>query len=168
MLESLRHISFFQDFTVEQLKLLQPIFESYTCPPGTIIIQEGAGAEYLYIILRGRAKVQYKPYDGTPITVTHLKEGDVFGWSAVVGSSTYTSSIVSEESIEAIRVRGDDLRQICLEHPETGREVLDRLAHMVSTRWRNARDQVNSMLNEGMKKRRSSGPHSQTSNTLSP
>lgn len=154
MLESLRHISFFQDFTTEQLKLLQPVFESYQCPPGTAIIREGEPAEYLYIILRGKVKVQYKPYDGSLITLTHLKEGDVFGWSAVIGSSTYTSSIVSEEEIDAIRVRGDDLRQICLQEPETGREVLDRLAQMVSSRWWNAREQVNSMLSEGMKKPR--------------
>ncbi len=154
MLESLRQISFFQDFTTEQLKLLQSVFEAYQCPPGVTIIREGEPAEYLYIILRGKVKVQYKPYDGSLITLTHLKEGDVFGWSAVIGSSTYTSSIVSEEEIDAIRVRGDDLRQICLEEPETGREVLDRLAQMVSSRWWNAREQVNSMLNEGMKKPR--------------
>lgn len=154
MLESLRHISFFQDLSGEQLKLLQAVFEPYQCPAGSTIIREGEPAEYLYIILRGKVKVQYKPYDGSLITLTHLKEGDVFGWSAMIGSSAYTSSIVSEEEIDAIRVRGDDLRQICLNEPETGREVLDRLAQRVSSRWQNAREQVNSMLSEGMKKRR--------------
>ena len=39
----------------------------------------------MYLILDGVALLQYKPYDSGLITLTHLREGDAFGWSAVIG-----------------------------------------------------------------------------------
>ncbi|MDP2776017.1 MAG: hypothetical protein Q8O48_00100, partial [Anaerolineales bacterium] len=91
--------------------------------------------------------IQYKPYDGPVIMLTRLHAGDVFGWSAVVGSLKYTSSIVSESEIEAIRIRGNQLWEMVAEHPETGRLIIDRLARIVSPRWENAHMQIQSLLN---------------------
>ncbi len=85
MLESLTHIPLFEDLASDQLALLEPLFESYKCPPDTTIFEQGDLAEYLYLILEGSVSIRYKPYDGPPIKVTHLREGNVFGWSAVVG-----------------------------------------------------------------------------------
>jgi len=152
MLESLTHIPLFEDLASDQLALLEPLFESYKCPPDTTIFEQGDLAEYLYLILEGSVSIRYKPYDGPPIKVTHLREGNVFGWSAVVGSAYYTSSIVSEATLEAVRIRGEDLLNLLLQQPEFGKIVLDRLARVVSVRWKNARTQVQSILNQGLAK----------------
>lgn len=133
------------------LDLLQPLFESYACQAGTVILQQGKPADYLYLIVSGSAEVSYKPYDGNPITVTHVERGGLFGWSAVVGSEKYTSSTIAIEALEAVRVRGSDLRKFCVEHPEVGREILERLANSVSGRWKDAWEQVKSILSQGMK-----------------
>lgn len=152
MFESLTLVPLFQDLEADQLALLEPLFELYTCPPDTVIFEQGDLAAHLYLILDGIAAIQYKPYDGPPILVTHLRPGDIFGWSAVVGSPYYTSGILSESALTAIRIRGATLRHLCLQHPETGRSVLERLARAVSARWKNARTQVQSMLDNGMVK----------------
>ena len=150
MLESLMNIPLFEEFSPRQLELLKPLFELYSCPKGTVIFEQGGNATYLYLILKGNVEIQYKPYDGPPIILTRLKAGDVVGWSAVVGSPAYTSSIRSTEAFEAIRIRGADLVWLCREHPHTGSVILDRLAHVVSTRWKNARLQVKSMLRDSV------------------
>lgn len=90
--------------------------------------------------------ILYKPYDGPKITLTHLHEGDIFGWSSVLGSSTYTSDAQSTTNIETLRIRGADLRRFYFEHPNAGRSVLDKLAESVSPRWMNAKDQIQNML----------------------
>lgn len=144
------NIPLFEGFSPRQIKLLEPLFELYSCPNGTVIFEQGGKAAYLYLILKGNVEIQYKPYDGPPIILTHLKAGDVVGWSAVVGSPAYTSSIRSTESLEAIRIHGTDLVWLCKEHPTTGGVILDRLARVVSTRWKNARLQVKSMLRDGV------------------
>jgi CRP-like cAMP-binding protein len=171
MLDSLKHISLFQDLQHPQLAQLDPLFEFYTCPPKTLIFAQGDPVSHLYIILSGAVSIVYKPYDGPSITLTHLGVGDAFGWSAVVGSSRYTSGIVSDTRLEAVRIRGSDLWDLCVEHPQTGEMVLDRLARIVSTRWKNAHEQVHSMLDaarenatDAQKKREKGHNMSATSN----
>lgn len=150
MLDAELKTPFLQDLTSEQLKLLDPLFETFSAPAGTVIFEQGDTAAYLYIIVHGTVGIQYKPYDGPKITLTHLRAGDVFGWSSVVGASTYTSGILSKTRLDALRIRGRDLRQLCLDHPEIGRVILEKLAEAVSPRWKNAREQVHAMLKNNM------------------
>ncbi len=147
MLDSLPRLPLFHGFGPARIALLKPLFETFICAPGTMIFEQGDPAQYLYLLLKGDVVIQYKPYDGPPIILTRLRAGDVFGWSAVVGSPKYTSSVVSESEIEAIRIRGNQLWEMVAEHPETGRLIIDRLARIVSPRWENAHMQIQSLLN---------------------
>src|SRR5215210_4962448 len=133
------------------VNLLKPLFEPYSCIAGTSVIQQGAPADYIYLVLEGTAEVSFKPYDGIPITVSHVGKDGLFGWSAVVGSQTYTSSVRAIEKLETLRIRGSELRKLCLDHSDAGKDILERLATGVSSRWENAHEQVKSILASGMK-----------------
>ncbi|MDP1544566.1 MAG: cyclic nucleotide-binding domain-containing protein [Anaerolineales bacterium] len=147
MLYSLPYIPLFQDLTPAQTTLLKSLFEDFSCPAGTVIFEQGDPAQFLYLILTGRVAIHYKPYDGPPLVVTRLNEGDVFGWSAVIGSPKYTSSIISEGELTAIRIHRKELWNLVDKYPETGRTIIDRLAHIVSPRWKNAHAQIQPLLN---------------------
>lgn len=151
MLENLPFLPLFQDLDPTQIELLKPLFDRFTCPAEVVILEQGTPATYLYLIIKGEVAIRYKPYDGPPITLTRLRDGDIFGWSAVVGSPQYTSSIVSETEIEAVRVRGNDLLKLLKDAPETGGIIMDRLARVVSFRWKNAHAQVQSLFNSTQK-----------------
>ena len=148
---SVRRIPALKNISVLRMKLLQPLFESFKCGAGTIILQQGTPADYLYLVIKGKAVISYKPYDGHSITVSHVEKGELFGWSAVVGSKIYTSSAVAIEELEAVRVRGSDLRKFCVEYPEAGTEILEKLASSVTGRWTNASEQVKSILMQGIR-----------------
>jgi CRP-like cAMP-binding protein len=150
MLQSLTHLPLFQELEPAQLALLEPLLDLYNCPPKTIVFDQGEPATHLYLILDGEVSILYKPYDGPPITLTHLRFGDAFGWSAVVGSTDYTSAIVSDTALEALRIRGTDLWDLCIEHPTTGEIILDRLARVVSSRWKNAHTEIHSILDRAL------------------
>ena len=152
MLELLPNIPLFQTLEPAQVDLLKPLFEQVICPPDTTVFEQGERASYLYLLIKGEVAIRYKPYDGSVITLTRLRAGDVFGWSAVVGSTHYTSSIVSETPIEALRIRGNHLLTLVREHPETGKIIVNRLASVVSSRWENAHEQVQSLLNSDRSK----------------
>jgi CRP-like cAMP-binding protein len=151
MIEPLLYIPIFQDLDPAQIALLKPLFEQFSCAADTVIFEQGTPATYLYLLIKGEVAIRYKPYDGPPIILTHLRDGDVFGWSALVGSPYYTSSIISETQVEAIRIRGIHLLKLLRDTPETGRTVIDRLARVVSSRWKNAYAQVQSLLNSEQK-----------------
>ena len=141
----------FKDLDEDQMESLRPFFEHLSCHAGTVVFQQGAPAEFLYFIVTGKVEVSFKPYDGSPMTVSHVEKGGLFGWSAVVGSEKYTSSATAIEEVEAFRVRGSELRKFCLEHPEAGKDILERLADGVSSRWKDAHKQVKSILAQGLK-----------------
>ena len=141
----------FNDMNTRHGNLLQPLFEPYSCGAGTSVIEQGTPADYLYLVLEGKAEVSFKPYDGIPITVSHVGKDGLFGWSAVVGSKTYTSSVRAIDRLKTLRIRGSELRKLCLDHPDAGKEILERLATVVSSRWENAHEQVKSILASGMK-----------------
>ncbi|HXG24910.1 MAG TPA: cyclic nucleotide-binding domain-containing protein [Chthonomonadales bacterium] len=155
MFSNLNLVPAFENLSNEYMDLLKPLFEAFSCRAGETVLLQGAPADYLYLILKGRVEISFKPYDGNPITISHLKEGDWFGWSAVVGSQNYTSSATAVEDLESIRIHGDELRKLCVEKPEAGRVVLERLAENVSLRWKNAHQQVKSILAQGMKNKQS-------------
>lgn len=132
------------------INLLSPLFEQFSCQPGTVIFQQGDQAEFLYLVIDGKVDMSFKPYDGIPITITHVSKGGLFGWSAVVGSENYTSTAIAIENVEAFRVHGSELRKFCRENPEAGKDILERLADGVSSRWKDAHRQVQSILFQGM------------------
>lgn len=133
------------------MDLLKPLFEPYACSAGVTVLQQGKPADYLYLVISGAVEMTYKPYDGVPITISHVEKDGLFGWSAVVGSEKYTSSAIAIENLETMRIRGSELRKLCADHPEAGKEILERLASSVSARVQNAQEQVKSILEQGMK-----------------
>ena len=151
MFSDLKLVPAFEDLNDEYMDLLRPLFEPFACHPGSIVLQQGAPADYLYLILKGAVEISFKPYDGTPITISHVEKGSWFGWSAVVGSRKYTSSAIAIEELETIRIHGNELRKLCLDEPEAGKVVLERLADNVSSRWKDAHKQGRSILAKGMK-----------------
>ncbi len=140
--------TFLKDLDPKQLELLVPLFESFRASASTTIFEQGEPTSYLYLILSGTVAIRYKPYDGPPITLTHLHAGDVFGWSAVVRNHAYTSSALTATGIEALRVHRDDLKEFCQKNQELGYMVLEKLAENVSPRWKNAREQIRNMFGD--------------------
>jgi CRP-like cAMP-binding protein len=138
---------FLHDLTPEQYDLLSALFMSVSFPPRTVICRQGDEAVFLYVLLKGKVIIRYKPYDGPKITLTNLHTGDVFGWSSVVGNESYTSEAISTTSVQAFRVNGASLRNLCMEYPTAGRSILEKLAKAVSPRWLQSQQQIQSILN---------------------
>jgi CRP-like cAMP-binding protein len=94
--------------------------------------------------------VNFKPDDGPNIVVARVQPGSIVGWSAALGSRRYTSSAMCTLDTQLLRVRGDDLRRLCLQHPDTGTVFLDRLATVIAERLHSTHDLVLSLLQLGL------------------
>lgn len=145
-MQELVETPFFKDLTREQYDLLFPLFESFSASSGTEVFKQGDEARYLYIILQGEVAIEYKPYDGPKITLTHLHTCDIFGWSSVVGSRSYTSDAISATPVETLRIRGSDLKRLYMEHPSVLQSILEKLAESVSPRWIDSKHQIHTIL----------------------
>jgi CRP-like cAMP-binding protein len=139
----------FVDLSAADLKIIAPLFSPRTHTNGSLIIRQGERATCIYLVTTGEVTLKFKPYDGDEIVVSRIRKGGVFGWSAVLGNKTYSASAVCTEDCEVLLARGDELRKLLKTHPQTGRVLMDALAMAVSKRWRDAQQQVKSMLRSG-------------------
>jgi CRP-like cAMP-binding protein len=136
----------FQDLSHDQRELLRPLFLPVDYYTGTVLFEQGDPAEYLFLVVVGEVTIYYKPDDGPAIQVAHVRPGGIVGWSAALGSRSYTSGAICEEYTQMLRLRGEDLRNLYNECPETGILVLERLATVIAERLRNTHEQVMALL----------------------
>ena len=146
----LAQISLFNDLEQADLDLLAPLFDPICMNVGQVVFEQGRSADYLFVLLEGEVVVNFKPYDGPPLTVAHIHPGGVFGWSAILGRQVYTSIAVAAADSTAIRIRGDELRCLCERKPQTGVAVLERLAGAIAARLNSTHAQIFTMLSESM------------------
>ena len=140
----------FRDLIPAQLKLLHPLFSPCEFAADTVLFEQGDPADNLFAIVSGEVVVNFKPDDGPTITVARVLPGSIVGWSAALGSRRYTSSAMCTTYTQLLRVRGDNLRKLCLQHPDTGLVFLDRLATVIAERLHSTHDLVLSLLQLGL------------------
>ena len=143
-------LSIFSGLNDEQISQLSPYMVECHFHRDQVIFEQGQRADHLYILISGEVTVNYKPYDGPPLTVARIEPGGVFGWSAALGRDVYTSSAVAVQEGLAYRMRGDNLAVLCEEHHDTGMILLDRLASVIAERLRGTHTQVLGILSRGI------------------
>ena len=146
------HLPLFHDLTPAQLDLIRPLFIACECHPGTVLFEQGEPAIFLYLIISGEVVIRYQPEDDHEnITVTHVRDGGMVGWSAVIGRRFYTSAAICSQYTRMLRVRGSDLQTMCEQHPDPGLCILDRLATMVAERVHAGHPQIVALLELGLR-----------------
>jgi CRP-like cAMP-binding protein len=143
-------IPLFKDLSCDQRDLLRPLFLPVDCYSGTSLFEQGDPAEYLFLVVVGEVVINYKPDDGPAILVARVRPGGIVGWSAALGSRSYTSGATCEGYTQMLRLRGEDLRNLCTEYPETGILILERLATVIAERLRNTHEHVMALLMQGL------------------
>jgi CRP-like cAMP-binding protein len=152
-------LTLFQGFSPQEIAFLRPLFHPYHTPDGEILFNQGEPARNFYIIVDGEVVIRYKPEDGPALILTRVHKEGVVGWSAAIGSPTYTSSAVCVENCQLLRVCSEELRQFYEVHPETAQKLLERLAAVIAERLRQTHPQIMALLEQGL--------HSQTAQTVS-
>ena len=148
--ELLRRLPLFKGLEPEDLDLLAELFHLETYARNALIFNQGDPANRLFVLLKGRVEIRFKPYDGEAWTVTTIEKGGIFGWSAALGRKSYTSCALCIGECEALHVEGALLRKLIDEYPKTGVILLDRLATVIAERLRNTHAHVIGLLQEGM------------------
>lgn len=143
-------LSIFSGLDGDQISQLSPYMVECKFQKDDVIFQQGKPADHIYILISGEVVINYKPYDGPPLTVARIEPGGVFGWSSALGRDIYTSGAVAAQDCTACRIRGNNLQVLCEQHPDTGMILLDRLASVIAERLHNTHTQVLGILSQGI------------------
>jgi len=150
-ISSFEDVSFFQGLSAGDRERILSNFRAEDNRAGHVFFQQGQPADRLYLLVSGRVEIRFKPYDGEALTVSVIEAGGVFGWSAALGRSSYTSGAVCTAEGCCLSIRGCDLRRICEDHPATGVILLERLAEVIALRLTSTHDHVMELLRQGMR-----------------
>ena len=140
----------FDGFNKAQIDLIKSSINLCRFSEGLVIFEQGNPAVALYILFHGEVLVEYKPYDGPPLTVAHILPGGVFGWSAALGRKNYTSSAITLVASDAGCITCQNLHSIYEKDPETGGILIERFAGVVAEREGNSNPEILSLFSEDL------------------
>jgi len=140
----------FQTFPAgERRKLLEEVtLEEF--PVGTLVIEEGAPGDCLYIIKSGEVEVFTPDPKREKLTLATLQEGDYFGEISLITGKPRTASVRILRAAELVRLDKKNFDRIVARHPETLKVLEDSLQARLENKLRMLGVFRNSPAKEGM------------------
>jgi len=111
---------------------------------GRAIVEEGSLGESMFVLMRGRVRVEKRTPADDRYTVTFLshEKGDFFGELGLLDSDRRSATVTSESDCEVIVIDRDGFLRFGDANPVAGLSVTRRIASNLSTRLRRANDDV--------------------------
>ena len=111
---------------------------------GRAIVEEGSLGESMFVLMRGRVRVEKRTPADDRYTVTFLShdKGDFFGELGLLDSDRRSATVTAESDCEVIVIERDRFLQFGDANPTAGLSVTRRIASNLATRLRRANDDV--------------------------
>jgi signal transduction histidine kinase len=141
--ERLGSAEIFGDLCETELLTIAEFCHEETCEEGQAVLVEGEQADRLFIVERGKLALEKKVQLGrhsTPrnATIDYIVPGKMAGFSALASPNIYATSAVCVEPARVIVVDGTALRKYLQTHPVAGVKVMNTLAALIGSRYRQA------------------------------
>lgn len=135
----------FDTFSPTQLELVASICEADTYNQGDILLSENESSTELYVIARGGVEILMNPSivganltEGEVVSLTELRQGQVFGEVALVDQGIRSATVrVSQNNTLLLRIPRDRLMFLCDTYPELGYKLMKNLAADLAFKIRN-------------------------------
>jgi cAMP-dependent protein kinase regulator len=126
----------FQTFSPEERHKILEAVSLEEFPAGTVVIEEGAPGECLYILKSGEVEVFASGAQKEKVTLATLKEGDYFGEISLITGRPRTASVRTLRPAELVRLGKADFDRIVALHPETLKVLEDSLQARLENKLR--------------------------------
>ena len=103
-----------------------------SCDKGHILFKKGAPTHHFYTLIQGEFLLTIGCDKQHVYRVCH--PGDLFGWSSLVGRSTYSATAVSTGLSDVFRFDSDVLANLLEKYPENGFLFFRKLAEVLGKR----------------------------------
>lgn len=123
-LETLRRVALFTDLDDGDLEFLARRAIARQCAADEMIFSEGEPCHGLYVIRSGQVKVFKTSPDGREQVLLIAGSGGTVAELPVFDGGPYPASAAAVSEAAVLEVRKEDVRQLCLEHPEVALKFL--------------------------------------------
>ena len=142
LVDTLRDIDFLEGFDDEYLEMIATVAEPVDFDSAKVIFREGDVAEHVYLIASGSVSLEIcAPAIGCRRILT-IDEGNLLGWSAVLGHSRLTATARTLSPTKALRINTSQILTLCEHNPRFGYQFMRRVGHGLAKRLKAARLQL--------------------------
>jgi small-conductance mechanosensitive channel len=127
-LEALKRVALFTMLNSSELEKLVPHLKYAPFTTNEVMTRQGAVAHWLYLIIRGQARVDVRRADGEVRFVARLSDGDFFGEMALLTGEPRSATVVAESDVECWRLDREGFQDIVQHRPEIASELSRILA----------------------------------------
>jgi len=125
--------AFTRGLTEKQIAGLASLATEVTFADDEVILFEGRGSHYFYLVLSGSVAVELHTPTFT-LFVQALGPGQAFGWSALLDHKDTLFQVRARERTTALRLAGRDLARLCRTDTGLGARILLRTLGEVAGR----------------------------------
>lgn len=140
MLETLRELAFFNDFTAAELSEVSCIVSWHEREKNQLILREGEAVDSFFVLLNGAAAVLK---DQSPVGV--IQQGESFGeFAYIMGEQArHTADVIAKSYVEFLEFPADKLK---LATPRVRFQFASAFARIQTQRLMSANEQIVSLL----------------------
>lgn len=144
----LKEVLFFQNMTIDQLKVLANVCEEEFFPADTTVFNEGDTGGVMYVVVRGKVGVERSGRrKGSVVRLATVEAHAYFGEMNLFDNSPRSSSAVALQDTLTLRLRREPLIALARQYPDLSlelinvlsqslRETTDRVAELTRTQPR--------------------------------
>jgi CRP-like cAMP-binding protein len=133
--EELKQIVMMGYLTDEMLDKLIPITDLLSFDENEIIFRQGDKSGRLYMVKHGKVLLEQKITDKITVSISAIKPGYTFGWSAMLDEETYTSRAIAVEPSELFSLREKKIKALFEKDHSLGFIMSQRLLVIMKKRY---------------------------------
>lgn len=144
----LKNFKLFDGLNDSELSKIAKISHLRNRKRGDLCFVKGDKATEVNLYLSGQVDILIQPYEpsGTEFKVHTVMAGEVFGWSAILGSGTYSTFARCAENVEEVYIIGAELVPIIEQNLHMGYLVMRNLSTIINTRLSQDRERLCKVL----------------------
>jgi len=116
------------------LAKLIPITELLLFDDKEFVFREGDKAERLYMLLHGKVLLEQRISEKITVSVSAIKPGSTFGWSAMLDGDTFTSDALCAEACKVFSFRREKIKALWEQDHSLGYIMSQRLLRILKKR----------------------------------
>lgn len=128
-------ISFIQELSDDDRRLLSGYGEFLPATAGTQVIQEGAPQNSLYLVLSGLLHVT-RSKDGVRTLLWRVTPGETFGEVNLFDPQEASADVLAQEFSQIWKASREDVELFVQSYPEAGAKLLGGISGLLSRRLR--------------------------------
>jgi CRP-like cAMP-binding protein len=133
--EDLKQINILGYLTDEMLDKLIPITELLHFDKRELIFRQGEKSRRFYMLKEGKVILEQRITDKIAVSLSAIKPGSSFGWSAMLDEEEYTIDAVCAEPCKVFSLRDEQIKALFEKDHSLGFKMSLRLLHIIKRRY---------------------------------